>query len=142
MLDFILEDIPEMKRMLSEPLSHQATMAGMEATWWLDDHLGGVAGRDERDRHADAVRVPHNITSEMGLALLEVADASSAHPEVVAFLDDVEDEGFLDEMTTLDGGHAHGTRSAATSTGTACAASARSTSPDRAGASGRARSCR
>ena len=46
---------------------------------------GGVARREERGRHADAVR-PHNVTSEMGLALLDVADVIRPHPEVVAFL--------------------------------------------------------
>ncbi len=102
-LDFILEDIPEMKRMLSDPLSHQATMAGMEATWWLDDHLGAWLG-ETNATDTLTQSAPHNITSEMGLALLEVADVVRAHPEVVVFLDDVADEGFLDEMTTLDGG--------------------------------------
>ena len=33
-------------------------MAGMEATWWLNDHLAGVAGREERGRHAHPVRAP------------------------------------------------------------------------------------
>jgi pyruvate,water dikinase len=40
----------------------------------------------------------------MGLALLDVADVIRPHPEVVAFLHDVEDEGFLDELTKLAGG--------------------------------------
>jgi pyruvate,water dikinase len=40
----------------------------------------------------------------MGLALLDVADAIRPHPEVVAFLRHVEDEGFLDELATLAGG--------------------------------------
>jgi pyruvate,water dikinase len=40
----------------------------------------------------------------MGLALLDVADAIRPHPEVVAFLQHVEDEGFLDELPRLPGG--------------------------------------
>ena len=40
----------------------------------------------------------------MGLALLDVADVIRPHPEVVAFLQDVEDEGFLDELAELAGG--------------------------------------
>jgi pyruvate,water dikinase len=40
----------------------------------------------------------------MGLALLDVADAIRPHPEVVAFLQEVEDDGFLDELTGLPGG--------------------------------------
>jgi pyruvate,water dikinase len=40
----------------------------------------------------------------MGLALLDVADVIRPHPEVVAFLRHVEDDGFLDELAPLDGG--------------------------------------
>ena len=48
--------------------------------------------------------VPHNVTSEMGLALLDVADVIRPHPDVVALLQHVEDEGFLDELPKLAGG--------------------------------------
>jgi pyruvate,water dikinase len=40
----------------------------------------------------------------MGLALLDVADAIRPHPDVVAFLQHVEDDGFLDELPKLAGG--------------------------------------
>jgi pyruvate,water dikinase len=40
----------------------------------------------------------------MGLALLDVADVIRPHPDVVAFLQHVEDEGFLDELPKLAGG--------------------------------------
>ncbi|HEX8033923.1 MAG TPA: phosphoenolpyruvate synthase, partial [Ktedonobacterales bacterium] len=39
LLDFILGDIQELRRILFDPQSHQAIMAGMEATWWLNEHL-------------------------------------------------------------------------------------------------------
>src|SRR5207302_2921667 len=54
--------------------------------------------------------VPNNVTSEMGLALLDVADVIRPHPDVVAFLQlrlqfqHVEDEDFLDELPKLAGG--------------------------------------
>ncbi|MFM2078621.1 MAG: hypothetical protein RJA49_2511, partial [Actinomycetota bacterium] len=48
--------------------------------------------------------VPGNITSEMGLALLDVADVIRPHPAVVAFLRDVEDEHFLADLDGIDGG--------------------------------------
>src|SRR5207248_1246175 len=51
--------------------------------------------------------VPHNVTSEMGLALLDVADVIRPHPEVVAFLQRVagaENEDFLEELPRLAGG--------------------------------------
>jgi pyruvate,water dikinase len=52
-----------------------------------------------------------NVTSEMGLALLNVADVIRPHPDVVAFLQRVEEDGcegpgFLEEMAELPGGRA------------------------------------
>ncbi len=56
LLDFIRDDIQELRQILFDPQSHQVIMAGMEATWWLNDQLSGVAGRAECGRHAHAVR--------------------------------------------------------------------------------------
>ncbi len=103
LLEFILTDIRELKRILFDPRSHQAIMAGMEATWWLNEQLQAWLGEKNA---ADAVTqsVPHNVTSEMGLALLDVADVVRQHPDVVAFLQDVTDDGFLSEMASFEGG--------------------------------------
>jgi rifampicin phosphotransferase len=103
LFDFILADIDELKRLLFDPRSHQVIMAGMEATWWLNEQLEAWLGEKNA---ADTLTqsVPHNVTSEMGLALLDVADVIRPHPDVVAFLHDVEDDGFLDELATLAGG--------------------------------------
>ena len=78
-------------------------MSAMEATWWLNEQLETWLGEKNA---ADTLTqsVPHNVTSEMGLALLDVADVIRPHPEVVAFLQEVDDEDFLDELPALDGG--------------------------------------
>ena len=78
-------------------------MAGMEATWWLNEQLEAWLGEKNA---ADTLTqsAPGNITSEMGLALLDVADVIRPHPDVVAFLHHVEDEDFLDELAELPGG--------------------------------------
>jgi phosphoenolpyruvate synthase/pyruvate phosphate dikinase len=103
LLDFILADIQELRRILFDPQSHQVFMSAMEATWWLNERLEAWLGEKNA---ADTLTqsVPHNVTSEMGLALLDVADVIRPHPEVVAFLQHVEDEGFLDELPKLAGG--------------------------------------
>ncbi|RKH43531.1 rifamycin-inactivating phosphotransferase [Corallococcus sicarius] len=103
LFDFILADLQELKRLLFDPRSHQVIMAGIEASWWLNEQLQAWLGEKNA---ADTLTqsVPHNVTSEMGLALLDVADAIRPHPDVVAFLQHVEDEGFLDELPRLAGG--------------------------------------
>jgi rifampicin phosphotransferase len=103
LLDFILADVQELRRLLFDPRSFQVFMAAMEATWWLNEHVQAWLG--EKNAADTLTRsVPHNVTSEMGLALLDVADVIRPHPGVVAFLQHVEDESFLDELPTLEGG--------------------------------------
>jgi phosphoenolpyruvate synthase/pyruvate phosphate dikinase len=103
LLDFILADIQEMKRVQFDPRSMQVIMAGMEATWWLNDQMQAWLG-EKNAADTLAQSVPDNVTSEMGLALLDLADVIRPHPDVVAFLQHVEDEGFLDELPTPAGG--------------------------------------
>ena len=105
LFDFILADIQELKRLLADPLSTQAIMAGIDALWWLNDQLQAWLGEKNA---ADTLTqsVPHNVTSEMGLALLDVADAIRPHPDVVAFLRQVDDELSLEELDGLAGGRA------------------------------------
>src|SRR5712692_1355669 len=103
LFEFILADIQELKRILFDPRSHQVFMGAMEATWWLNEQLQAWLGEKNA---ADTLTqsVPHNVTSEMGLALLDIADVIRPHSEVVAFLQHVKDEGFLDELAALAGG--------------------------------------
>jgi rifampicin phosphotransferase len=103
LLDFILADLEELRRILFDPRSHQVFMSAMEATWRLNDKLQEWLGEKNA---ADTLTqsVPHNITSEMGLALLDVADAIRPYPDVVAHLRQVEDENFLDELGEFAGG--------------------------------------
>jgi pyruvate,water dikinase len=109
LLDLILADVPEMKRLLFDPRSHQVFMSAMDASWWLNEHLEEWLGeRNVADTLTQSV--PNNVTSEMGLALLDVAAAIRPHPEVVAFLRDVEDGeedvDLFDGLTRLPGGPA------------------------------------
>jgi phosphoenolpyruvate synthase/pyruvate phosphate dikinase len=103
LLDFILADIQELKRILFDPQSHQVFMSAMEATWWLNEHIEARLG--EKNAADTLTRsVPHNVTSEMGLALMDVADVIRPYPKLVALLQHVEDEDFLDELAKLAGG--------------------------------------
>jgi pyruvate,water dikinase len=108
LFDFLLDAFTEHKRVLGDPQSMQVIMAGMQATWWLNEQLEAWLG----EKHAAdtlTLSAPGNVTSEMGLALLDVADVIRPHTRVVAFLQRVEDEGhddeaFLDELGKLAGG--------------------------------------
>lgn len=106
LFDFLLEAFEEHKRALGDPLNMQAIMAGMEATWWLNDKLQEWLG-EKNAADTLTLSAPGNITSEMGLDLLDVADVIRPHPEVVAFLQGVEyaeGDAFLDELPKFTGG--------------------------------------
>lgn len=110
LVEFVLADIQELRRVLFHPRSQQVIKAGMEATWWLNDRLREWLG-EKNPADTLAQSVPHNVTAEMGLALLDVADVIRPHPEVVAFLRHIEatgaeGTGFLDELARLPGGAA------------------------------------
>jgi phosphoenolpyruvate synthase/pyruvate phosphate dikinase len=108
LLEFIADDIGELRRILFAPKSYRAIMASLDGATWLRDHLEEWLG----EKHAvDTLTqsVPHNITSEMGLDLLDVADVIRPNPEVVSFLRRVDDAGidephFLDALETVSGG--------------------------------------
>ncbi|MFF7758329.1 rifamycin-inactivating phosphotransferase [Streptomyces griseorubiginosus] len=103
LFDFLREAFVEHKRVLADPQNLPVIMAGMEATWWLNEKLHEWLG-EKNAADTLTLSAPDNITSEMGLALLDVADVVRARPEVVEFLQGVEDEGFLDELPKLPGG--------------------------------------
>jgi phosphoenolpyruvate synthase/pyruvate phosphate dikinase len=103
LLDFILMDIQELKQVLFDPKSLQVIMAGMEVTSWLNEQVEAWLG-EKNAAFVLTQSVPGNVTSEMGLALLDVADVIRPYPQVVEFLRHVEREDFLEELPEFDGG--------------------------------------
>ena len=103
LFDFILEDIQKLKQSLADPNSFGAIMTGMNASSWINEKMMEWLG----EKHvADTLSqsAPNNITSEMGLGLLDVADVLRPYPAVIEYLQHVEDDSFLDELGKLDGG--------------------------------------
>ena len=106
LFEFILADLQELRRLLFDPRSHRTFMSAMDAAWWLNEQLEDWLGeKNAADKLSQSV--PNNVTSEMGLALLDVADVIRPHPQLVEFLEQVgDDDGFLDELAALEGGAA------------------------------------
>ncbi|HEY0133399.1 MAG TPA: phosphoenolpyruvate synthase, partial [Nannocystis sp.] len=103
LFDFISEDILRLKQSLFAPRSMGVIMAGMNALWWINEQmLAWLGEKNVGDTLSQSVA--NNVTSEMGLALLDVADVIRPYPDVVAFLQHVKHDGFLDEMVALEGG--------------------------------------
>ncbi|UBR31703.1 phosphoenolpyruvate synthase [Bacillus sp. SD-4] len=102
-LDFILEDIQQLKKVLFNPQSIAVIMAGMNASTWINEKMEQWLGeKNAADTLSQSVQ--NNITSEMGLALMEVADVIRPYEEVIAYLQHVENDSFLDEFVQFKGG--------------------------------------
>ncbi|OAB41903.1 phosphoenolpyruvate synthase [Paenibacillus glacialis] len=103
LFDFILEDIQQLKNILFDPQSLGVIMAAMDASSWINEKMNKWLG-EKNTADTLSQSVPNNITSEMGLALLNVADVIRPYPEVIVYLQHVKDDNFLDEVVKLDGG--------------------------------------
>ncbi|REE88923.1 phosphoenolpyruvate synthase [Paenibacillus taihuensis] len=104
LFDFIKEDIAQgLKKILFNPESTAVFIAAMNATAWMNENMKEWLDESSAaDKLAQSV--PNNVTSEMGLALLDVADAIRPYPEVVYYLEQTSDDHFLDGLTKLEGG--------------------------------------
>ncbi len=103
LLDFILEDIQQLRKILFDPRSSAVFMTAMNASAWLNEKIEEWLGeRNVADTLSQSVS--NNITSEMGLALLDVADVIRPYPEVVEYLRHARDAGFLDGLVHVHGG--------------------------------------
>jgi len=121
LFDFILEDIQQLKKNTSDTRSFGVIMTGMNASSWINEKMNEWLGEKNA---ADTISqsAPNNITSEMGLALLDVADVIRPYPEIINYLsrrvgikDDnlpvrqaglpAQQGSFLDELVKIKGGN-------------------------------------
>lgn len=105
LLDFILEDIPQAQKILFDPQSSAVFMAAINASAWINEKMQEWLGEKNA---ADTLSqsVPNNITSEMGLALLDVADALRPYGAVINYLQHSKDDSFWNGLVKVDGGQA------------------------------------
>lgn len=103
LFDFILQDKQNLRQSLSDPQSFGAIVTGMNAASWINERVMEWLG-EKNVADTLAQSAPNNITSEMGLELLDAADVIRPYPEVIDYLQDAEDDHFLDGLVKLDGG--------------------------------------
>jgi rifampicin phosphotransferase len=103
LFDLILEDIRKFRKSMSDSQSFGVIMTAMNASSWINEKMLDWLG-DTNAADALSQSVPNNITSEMGLELLDVADVIRPHPEVINYLRHIKDDCFLDELIRFDGG--------------------------------------
>ncbi|MEC1720249.1 phosphoenolpyruvate synthase [Schinkia azotoformans] len=102
LFDFILEDLKELKKFLFDP-SMGVIMDAMDASTWINKKMYEWLG-EKNVADTLSQSVSNNITSEMGLDLLDVADVIRPYPGVIDYLQHAKDENFFDELLKYDGG--------------------------------------
>ncbi|PSL41396.1 phosphoenolpyruvate synthase [Planomicrobium soli] len=102
---FIEQDQQELIKLLYNPKSMAAILVGVYASSWLNDKLYKWLG-EKNTADVLSQSVPNNITSEMGLALLDVADVVRQYPEVTSYLERAKDEDFFEALEKCEGGKA------------------------------------
>jgi phosphoenolpyruvate synthase/pyruvate phosphate dikinase len=103
LFDFILEDIQQLKKTLWDPKNMNVVMTSMNAALWINEKMQEWLG-EKNAADILSLSVPNNITSEMGLELLDVADVIRPFPEVIGYLKKGNDENYADELLNLKGG--------------------------------------
>jgi rifampicin phosphotransferase len=98
---FILEDIQQIKKDFVDNL--RVVLAGMNAAAWLNEKIKEWLG-EKNVVDTISQSVSNNITSEMGLELLDVADVIRPYPEVIEYLQQIKDDNFLGGLVNLNGG--------------------------------------
>lgn len=101
--EFVANDLAALKQQLFDPQSMRALMAGIDATWWLSDHLEEWLG-DKSLVDTLSQSVDNNVTSRMGLDLLDVADEIRRHPAAVSLLRTLDQSASLECLGHVEGG--------------------------------------
>lgn len=109
LFDGILESISGLKKILFDPQSIGVIVTAINAAAWINEKMNEWLG-EKNAADTLALSVPDNVTSEMGLALLDVADAIRPYPEIVMQLQQLKNGHLVDrrvlaaELGRLDGG--------------------------------------
>ncbi len=100
---FIMEAHKQLKEAMYDPQGMAAIYVGGYAVSWLNKKMEKWLGEKSA---ADSLSksVATNVTSEMGLALLDVADVVRQYPAVMKYFQHAHDETFFEDLAKLEGG--------------------------------------
>lgn len=102
LIDFILDDFQQRKSQ-ADPQSFGVIVTAMNAAFWINEKMNEWLG-EKNVADALSQSVPNNVTSEMGLALLDVADAIRPYPELVSYLKEAANDNFPEGIARLQDG--------------------------------------
>lgn len=102
---FILKVQKQLKETIEDPRSMGVVFAGTYAANRVNKNIEKWLG-EKSAVDSLSQSVANNVTSEMGLALLDVADVVRQYPAVVEYFQHANDETFFVDLARLEGGDA------------------------------------
>lgn len=102
LFDFILKDMKNLKDAVFK--GYGVYFAGAYASDWINRNMKKWIG-EKNVADALAQSVSNNVTSEMGLELLDVADVIRQYPAVIEYLEHAKRESFFEYLSKIDGGN-------------------------------------
>src|SRR6266516_703828 len=106
LFDFILQDMDEAFKTIVLD-NYGVGIVGFYASSWLSKKM--KKWLDEKNiTDVLSQSVSNNVTTEMGLELLDVADVVRQYPAVLEYFQHADDETFFEELEKLEGGKAVG----------------------------------
>ncbi len=101
LLNFIYKSLAQVKDNMMD--TYGVVFAGAYATSRLNKSLEKWLG-EKNAADTLAQSVSNNVTSQMGLELLDVSDVVRKHPEVMKYLENPNDDSFFEDISKLPGG--------------------------------------
>jgi len=103
LFDLIVEDGQQFRKGLFAPQNTNVFMTAINATAWINEKGSEWLG-EKNVADILSQSVANNVTSEMGLELLDVADVLRPFPAVIEHLQHAKKENFLEELPGFEGG--------------------------------------
>ncbi|WP_298707865.1 PEP-utilizing enzyme [Chitinophaga sp.] len=103
LLDFIKENCSQLQKELTEPQNLPVILTAMGTYNWLNEKMAEWLGV----QHAGdtlSLSAPGNVTAEMGLELLDVADLIRPFPAILAHLQQPGGSTFPEDLLSFEGG--------------------------------------
>lgn len=102
--EFILQDTKDLKSVLIGPEYMSLMALGSFVSSWVNKKMEKwVNIKNAVDTLTKSV--PNNITSEMGMDLLDVSDTVRVYPEVIEYFSHTNDDTFFEDLEKLEGGY-------------------------------------
>lgn len=101
LFDFIEKSMTKIKDNMMD--TYGVVFAGAYASSWINKNLGKWL-KEKNPADMLAQSVSNNVTSDMGLELLDVSDVVRKYPEVIKYLESPKDESFFEDLVKLPGG--------------------------------------